>query len=298
MTRDFLRSPRMTIYLDGEYVDEADAKVSVFDHGLLYGDGIFEGIRLYQGNIFRLEEHLERLEYSAKAIMLKLPLSRAEISGAVRETCRRNGLADGYIRLVVTRGVGDLGLSPWLCPKPSVFVIAGKIALYPEEHYTRGLSIVTVPTRRMNAAALPPAVKSLNYLNNILAKMEARQAGALEAIMLNDQGYVAECTGDNIFIVHKGVIVTPAASQGALKGITRSAIIDIAGELGIPLREADMTRYDVWNADECFLTGTAAEVIPVVKLDGREIGSGKPGAVTHRVLEAFRRRVLTEGTRL
>lgn len=288
----------MTIYLDGSYVNETDAKVSVFDHGLLYGDGIFEGIRLYRGNVFRLDEHLERLEYSAKAIMLKLPLSRAEISEAVCETCRRNKLTDGYIRLVVTRGVGDLGLSPWLCPKPSMFVIASKIALYPEEHYANGLSIVTVPTRRMNAAALPPAVKSLNYLNNILAKMEARQAGALEAIMLNDQGYVAECTGDNIFIVHKGAIITPAASQGALKGITRSAIIDIAADLGIPLREADMTRYDVWNADECFLTGTAAEVIPVVKLDGREIGSGKPGAITHRVLEAFRRRVLTEGTRI
>ncbi|MDF3058487.1 MAG: branched-chain amino acid aminotransferase [Rariglobus sp.] len=294
----FLRCPGMKIYLDGKFVDESEAKVSVFDHGLLYGDGVFEGIRLYQGNVFRLEEHLERLEYSAKALLLKMPWSRKEISDATLETCRQNGLTDGYIRLVVTRGVGDLGLSPWLCPTPSIFIIASKIALYPAEHYAVGLSIVTVATRRINSAALPPAVKSLNYLNNILAKIEARQAGALEAIMLNDQGYVAECTGDNIFIVHKGVIFTPGASQGALKGITRSTIIDIAAELGIPLKEVDLTRYDVWNADECFLTGTAAEVIPVVKLDGREIGDAKPGQITQRVLEAFRRRVLVEGTRL
>ena len=288
----------MKIYLDGKFVDQADAKISVFDHGLLYGDGIFEGIRLYQGNIFRLEQHLERLEYSAKALMLKMPWSRQEIAEATCESCRQNQLSDGYIRLVVTRGVGDLGLSPWLCPKPSIFIIADKIALYPAEHYTTGLSIVTVPTRRMNAAALSPAVKSLNYLNNILAKIEARQAGALEAIMLNDQGYVAECTGDNIFIVHKGEILTPAASQGALKGITRDTIFDIAKEIGVPIREVDLTRYDVWCSDECFLTGTGAEVIPVVKLDGREIGNAKPGAITQKVLAAFRRRVLTEGTRI
>jgi branched-chain amino acid aminotransferase len=288
----------MKIYLDGKFVDQSEAKISVFDHGLLYGDGIFEGIRIYQGNVFRLEEHLERLEYSAKSILLKMPWSRKEISDAVCETCRQNQLTDGYIRLVVTRGVGDLGLSPWLCPKPSIFVIANKIALYPEEHYTTGLSIVTVPTRRISPAALSPSVKSLNYLNNILAKIEAKQFGALEAIMLNDQGYVAECTGDNIFIVHKGEIITPAASQGALKGITRDTILDIAKELNTPLREADLTRYDVWNADECFLTGTAAEVIPVVKLDGREIGAGKPGSITQKVLASFRRRVLTEGTKI
>lgn len=288
----------MKIYLDGKFVDQADAKVSVFDHGLLYGDGIFEGIRLYQRNIFRLDAHLERLEYSAKALLLKLPLTRPEIAAATCETCRQNNLIDGYIRLVVTRGVGDLGLSPWLCPTPSIFIIADVIALYPAEHYTTGLSIVTVPTRRTNPAALSPAVKSLNYLNNILAKIEARQAGALEAILLNDQGYVAECTGDNIFIVHKGEILTPAASQGALKGITRDTIFDIAKEIGVPIREADLTRYDVWCADECFLTGTGAEVIPVVKLDGREIGAGKPGATTQKVLAAFRRRVLVEGTRI
>ncbi len=288
----------MKIYLDGKLVDEADAKVSVFDHGLLYGDGVFEGIRLYGGNIFRLEEHLERLEYSAKAILLPIPLSRAELSKATCETCRANGLTDAYIRLVVTRGVGDLGLAPWLCPKPSLFIIASKISLYPKEYYENGLAIVTVPTRRIGPAALPATIKSLNYLNNILAKIEAKQFGALEAIMLNDQGYVAECTADNVFIVHKGEILTPGASQGALKGITRSTIIDLAHVLNIPLRETDMTRYDIWCADECFLSGTGAEVIPVVKLDGREIGAGKPGPVTQRVLASFRKRVLIEGTRI
>ncbi len=288
----------MKIFLDGQLVDAADAKISVFDHGLLYGDGIFEGIRIYDGNVFRLEEHLERFEYSAKAIMLKMPWTRQEISDAVCDTCRANNLSNGYIRLVVTRGVGDLGLSPWLCPKPSMFVIADKIALYPKEHYDKGLAIVTVPTRRMNPAALSPAIKSLNYLNNIMAKMEAQQFGALEAIMLNDQGMVAECTGDNIFIVHKGRIFTPAAQQGALRGITRDAIFDIAKSLNVPIEEHDLTRYDVWNADECFLTGTGAEVIPVVKLDGREIGDGKPGPIFKRVLEAFRDLVRKDGTRL
>jgi branched-chain amino acid aminotransferase len=288
----------MKIYLDGKFVDDADAKISVFDHGLLYGDGVFEGIRLYGGNIFRLDQHLERLEYSAKAIMLQMPLTRAELVEVTCETCRQNKLTDAYIRLVITRGVGDLGLAPWLCPKPTIFIIASKISLYPQEHYDNGLSIVTVPTRRINPAALPATVKSLNYLNNILGKIEAKQFGALEAIMLNDQGYVAECTADNVFIVHKGEIITPAASQGALKGITRDTIVDVARELNIPLRESNMTRYDVWCADECFLTGTGAEVIPVVKLDGREIGAGKPGPITQRVRASFRERVLVEGTRI
>lgn len=288
----------MVVYLDGNFVDSNDAKVSVFDHGLLYGDGIFEGIRIYGGNIYRLDEHLERLELSARAIMLDLPLTRAQLAEAVCETCRRNQLQDGYIRLVVTRGVGDLGLAPWSCANPTTFVIASKISLYPQEYYDNGLSIVTVPTRRIAPDALPPTVKSLNYLNNILAKIEARQAGALEAIMLNAQGYVAECTADNIFVVHKGEIITPAASAGALKGITRATIFDIAKDLGIPMREADLTRYDVWCADECFLTGTGAEVIPVVKLDSRVIGTGKPGPVTARVLASFRQRVLVEGTRI
>ena len=288
----------MKIYLDGKFVDDADAKISVFDHGLLYGDGVFEGIRLYSGNVFRLDEHLERLEYSAKAILLKIPLTRAELAEATCETCRQNNLKDAYIRLVVTRGVGDLGLAPWLCPKPSLFIIASKISLYPQEHYDNGLSIVTVPTRRINPAAVPSTVKSLNYLNNILGKIEAKQFGALEAIMLNDQGYIAECTADNVFTVHKGEIFTPQASQGALKGVTRGTIFDVAKELGIPIHETNMTRYDVWCADECFLTGTGAEVIPVVKLDGREIGSGKPGEITKKVLASFRQRVLTEGTRI
>ena len=288
----------MVVYFDGKYVDSSDAKVSVFDHGLLYGDGIFEGIRIYGGNVYRLDDHLERFEMSARAIMLTLPLSRAELVEAVCETCRRNNLNDGYIRLVVTRGVGDLGLAPWSCANPTTFVIASKITLYPQEYYDNGLAIVTVPTRRIAPDALPPTVKSLNYLNNILAKIEAKQAGALEAIMLNAQGYVAECTADNIFVVQKGEIITPAASAGALKGITRATVFDIAKELGIPMREADLTRYDVWCADECFLTGTGAEVIPVVKLDGRVIGAGKPGPVTARVLVSFRKRVLVEGTRI
>lgn len=288
----------MKIYLDGKYVDEAEAKISVFDHGLLYGDGVFEGIRLYEGNVFRLDEHLERLENSAKAIMLELPHTREELSEIVCETCRQNNLRDAYIRLVVTRGVGDLGLAPWLCKEPSMFVIASKITLYPQEHYDNGLAIVTVPTRRINPAALPPTVKSLNYLNNILGKIEAKQFGALEAIMLNDQGYVAECTADNIFIVLKGEILTPSSSQGALKGITRGSIFDIASELDLPIREVNMTRYDVWCADECFLTGSGAEVIPVSKLDGREIGTGKPGPITQQVLASFRRRVTVEGTKI
>ena len=199
---------------------------------------------------------------------------------------------------MVTRGVGDLGLAPWSCPKPTVFIIASKISLYPKEHYENGLAIVTVPTRRINPAALPPAIKSLNYMNNILGKIEAKQFGALEAIMLNDQGYVAECTADNVFTIHKGVIYTPSASQGALKGITRGTIFDIAQEIGVPIQEVNMTRYDIWCADECFLTGTGAEVIPVAKLDGREIGAGKPGPITHRVLASFRRRVLVEGERI
>jgi len=288
----------MKIYLDGKFVDEADAKISVFDHGLLYGDGIFEGIRLYEGNVFRLDRHLKRLANSAKAIMLELPHTSAEISEIICETCRQNKLTDAYIRLVITRGVGDLGLSPWSCANPSMFVIASKITLYPQEHYDNGLAIVTLPTRRINAAALPPTVKSLNYLNNILGKIEAKQAGALEGIMLNDQGYVAECTADNVFIVQDGEILTPSSSQGALKGITRGTIFDIAVELNMPIREVNMTRYDVWCADECFLTGSGAKVIPVSKLDGRVIGSGKPGPATQQIIASFRRRVTVEGTKI
>lgn len=277
----------MKIYLNGTMVDEADAKISVFDHGLLYGDGIFEGIRLYRGCVFRLDEHLERLEKSAHAILLNLPWTRATIAEAICETCRINGLEEGYIRVIVTRGVGSLGLSHLSCNDPQLIIIADKITLYPEEHYTKGLKIITSPTRRINPAALAPMVKSLNYMNNILAKADANRAGCLEAIMLNDQGYVAECTGDNIFIRHKDKWFTPPTSAGALRGITRGAVLDIMEELGFSCEEPNLTRYDIWTADEMFLTGTAAEVIPVVEVDGRSIGEGVPGALTHKILEAF-----------
>ncbi|MGB0272718.1 MAG: branched-chain-amino-acid transaminase [Opitutales bacterium] len=288
----------MKIYLNDQLVDADAAKVSVFDHGLLYGDGIFEGIRLYDGCVFKLDAHLERLEYSAKAIMLKMPWSRQEIADAVCETCRANGLQNGYIRLVVTRGVGSLGLSIKNCDQPQLIIIADTIQLYPQEFYENGLKIITVPTRRCNPAALPPAVKSLNYLNNILAKIEAQHLGYHEAIMLNDQGYVAECTGDNIFVIHKGELITPAASAGALKGITRDTALAIADELGIPWREANLTRYDVWVADELFLTGTAAEIIPIVEVDARPIGKGQPGPITAKFLECFRKLVSKDGTHL
>lgn len=288
----------MKIYLNDQLVDADAAKVSVFDHGLLYGDGIFEGIRLYDGCVFKLDAHLERLEYSAKAIMLKMPWSRQEIADAVCETCRANGLQNGYIRLVITRGVGSLGLSIKNCDQPQLIIIADTIQLYPQEFYENGLKIITVPTRRCNPAALPPAVKSLNYLNNILAKIEAQHLGYHEAIMLNDQGYVAECTGDNIFVIHKGELITPAASAGALKGITRDTALAIADELGIPWREANLTRYDVWVADELFLTGTAAEIIPIVEVDARPIGKGQPGPITAKFLECFRKLVSKDGTHL
>ena len=288
----------MDVYIDGKFLPKEDAKISVFDHGLLYGDGIFEGIRLYDGCVYRLDAHLERLEMSAKAIALTLPWSRQEIADIVCESCRRNNLTNGYIRLVVTRGVGDLGISPKTCPRPTIICIADKISLYPESLYTTGMKIITAPTRRMSPAALPPMVKSLNYLNNVLAKMEAQQHGYHECIMLNEQGYVAECTGDNIFLVHKGRLITPASHSGALVGITRQAVIDVARELRLEIAETNVTRYDVWNAEECFLTGTAAEVIPVIEVDGRAIGAGKPGPTTARILEVFRRQVATDGTRI
>ena len=288
----------MKIYLNNQLVDEKDAKVSVFDHGLLYGDGIFEGIRLYDGCVFLLDEHLERFEYSAKAILLKMPWSRAEIAEAICETCRANDLKDGYIRLVATRGVGTLGLSIHNCVEPQLIIIADTIQLFPVEFYEKGLEIITVPSRRINPAALPPMVKSLNYLNNILAKIECQQLGYHEAIMMNDQGYVAECTGDNIFIVHKGKLYTPETSAGALKGITRDFVMGIAGELGVEVVEGNLTRYDMWCADECFLTGTAAEIVPVTGIDGRPIGDAKPGELTKQFLEKFRSLVSSRGTRI
>ena len=288
----------MKIYLNDKLVNKEDAKISVFDHGLLYGDGIFEGIRLYKGCVFKLDEHLERLECSAKAIMLNLPWSRKELSDAVCETCRANKLTSGYIRLVITRGSGSLGLSIKNCNDPQLIIIADTIQLYPKEFYENGLKIITVPTRRCNSSAMPPMVKSLNYLNNILAKIEAQHSGYHEAIMLNDQGYVAECTGDNFFIIQKGELITPASSAGALKGITRDTVLKIAGKLDVPWREADITRFDAWIADEVFLTGTAAEIVPIIEIDARTIGDCVPGPMTRQFMEKFHQRVSVEGTKL
>src|SRR5216684_6787025 len=277
----------MKIYIDGKYFDEKSAKISVLDHGLLYGDGIFEGIRAYHGRVFKLKEHIDRLFYSAKSILLNLPLSRAEIMRAVVETCRRNKLRDGYIRLVVTRGAGTLGLNPRRCKNPSVIVIADKIQLYPPEYYEKGLEIITVPTVRNLHSALNPAIKSLNYLNNVLAKIEANNSGCEEAIMLNAEGFVSECTGDNIFIVKEDHLQTPPLSAGALYGITRRVVLDIASESGLKTSETNLTRYDLFNAEECFLTGTGAELVPVVRLDGRVIGTGKPGPITTRLVGQY-----------
>jgi branched-chain amino acid aminotransferase len=286
----------MQIYIDGQFLPKESAMVSVFDHGLLYGDGVFEGIRFYNGRVFRNEEHMKRLWDSAHAINLTIPMTMAEMEKAVVETIRLNNLRDGYVRLIVTRGVGDLGLNPKNCPKASVIIIAASISLYPKELYERGLDVVTCATRRISPAALPPTIKSLNYLNNILARIEAGNAGAGEGLMLNEQGYVAECTGDNIFVLKNGELFTPPASAGALKGITRQVVFEIAAEFGIRLQEANLTRYDVYTADECFLTGTAAEIIALVKLDSRPIGSGVPGPLTARLIARFRELTQSTGT--
>jgi branched-chain amino acid aminotransferase len=286
----------MKIYIDGEFYDKENAKISVFDHGLLYGDGVFEGIRFYNGRVFRLEEHIDRLFDSARAIALNIGLEKSAVIEATLETIRQNKLQDGYIRLVVTRGVGDLGLNPMLCPQASIFIIASKITLYSADKYENGLDVVTCSTRRIPHGALSPMVKSLNYLNNVMAKIEAQNAGAGEGLMLNEQGFVSECTGDNIFIIKNGVISTPPIAAGALAGVTRAVVFDLAAELGIPIREPMMTRYDIFTADECFLTGTAAEVIPAVKLDTRLIGDGKPGPLTRRLIGRFRELTVTTGT--
>jgi branched-chain amino acid aminotransferase len=287
---------QLTIYIDGEFLPEPEAKVSVFDHGLLYGDGIFEGIRFYNGRVFKLQEHLERLWDSARAIMLTIPMSMAELQEATLETIRRNGLRDGYIRLLVTRGKGNLGLSPDRCPKASVIIIVATIQLYPPEAYERGMTVVTVATRRVAPAALSPAVKSLNYLNNIMAKIESNLAKADEGLMLNEEGYVAECTGDNVFIVKHGTIYTPPIYAGSLRGITWQTVLDIGAELGLKMTVQPLTRYDLYTADEFFLTGTAAEVIAAVKLDNRVIGDGAPGAVTNRIIARFRELTQSTGT--
>ena len=280
-----LKEPQ--IYINGEFYPKSEAKISVFDHGLLYGDGVFEGIRAYNCLVFKLKEHLARLYESAHTILLEIPNTQEEMIEIILETLRVNQLRDAYIRVVVTRGTGDLGLDPQKCKKPTLFVIADKIVLYPEKLYRNGLAIMTVPTVRNLPEAVSPAVKSLNYLNNIMAKIEANNSGYMEALMLNHQGYVAECTGDNIFIVKERILLTPPTYVGALNGITRQAIIDLARRNDIPFQERMMTRHDLFNADEAFLTGTAAEVIPVVAIDGRTIGSGKPGKITAKLKSAF-----------
>jgi len=277
----------MKIFIDGKLCSERDAKISVFDHGLLYGDGVFEGIRAYNGRVFKLKEHIDRLFYSAKAILLNIPMSHAEICKATIATIRANKLRDCYVRLIVTRGVGTLGLNPRSCKKPSVIIIAGKIQVYPPELYARGMEIVTVPTVRNLHSAVNPAIKSLNYLNNILAKIEANNAGVEEAVMLNAEGFVAECTADNLFIIKNGALLTPPLSAGALYGVTRGTVMELAEQQGIKVSETNLTRYDLFCADECFLTGTGAEIMPVIKIDGRVIGTGKPGKLSKKLIEEY-----------
>jgi len=278
----------LKIYLNGKFVPEEEAKVSVFDHGYLYGDGVFEGIRAYYNSVFRLRDHIARLYDSAKAINLEIPISKEEMTEVVLETCRRNDVKDGYIRLVVSRGVGDLGLDPRKCPKPTIVCIASSITLYPEEMYENGLSVITVPTRRNGPEGVNPRIKSLNYLNNIMAKIEANIAGVPEAIMLNQEGFVAECTGDNVFLIKNGVLKTPAIHLGILEGVTRNEVIKLAEKRGIPVQETTFTRYDLFVADEVFLTGTAAELIPVIKIDDRVIADGRPGPIFAQLLGDFR----------
>lgn len=280
-------SQSLKIHIDGQLFDQADAKISVFDHGLLYGDGVFEGIRFYNDRVFRLDEHIDRLYDSAKAIHLTIPISKPEMEAAVLETIRANDLHDGYIRLVITRGVGGLGLSPYRCEKASVIVIASTIALYDPEVYQKGLKLVTCSTRRPSHDTLSPAVKSLNYLSNVMAKIEAIAGDADEGVMLNAAGYVAECTGDNIFVVKNGVIYTPPVHAGALNGITRKVVIELAQARGFELVETEMSRYELYTADELFLTGTAAEVVPVRVYDERVIGNGDPGPITRQLLADF-----------
>ncbi len=275
------------VYISGKLYDKADAKISVYDHGLLYGDGVFEGIRIYEGKVFRLREHVERLYEGARAIKLDIPLSREQMAEAVTSTVQVNAKRNGYIRLVVTRGAGYLGLDPRKTSDPQVIIIVDDISLYPPELYENGMEIATVATIRNHPNALNPRIKSLNYLNNILAKIEAVQAGCMEALMLNHKGEVAECTGDNIFLVKHGVLATPPVDAGILEGVTRNAVIELARAANIAVRELALTRHDLYAADECFLTGTAAEVIPVVKCDGRIIGTGKPGPITRQLRERF-----------
>ncbi len=281
----------MLIYIDGKYYSKDDAKISVFDHGLLYGDGVFEGLRIYNAKVFKLDEHLDRLYASSKAILLKIVLSKKELSNAIIETVKKNKMRDGYIRVVVTRGMGDLGLDPNNCKKSSIIIIVDKIKLYPTELYQKGMSIISTSVRKNNLDSINPRIKSLNYLNNIFAKLEARQAGVLEAVILNREGYVCECTGDNIFIYSDGVLKTPPVYLGALKGITRDFVLEIAQKSGIKTAEMPFSQYELYTAEECFLTGTAAEVIPVIKVDEREIGSGVPGKITKKIIKKFKEEI-------
>jgi len=286
----------MEIYLDGRFVSEDEAKISIFDHGLLYGDGVFEGIRIYNKAVFKLDEHLNRLYGGAKAIMLDVPLAFDKLKAVVLETAERSGLSDGYIRLVVTRGKGDLGLNPLKCLEPSVFVIASTISIYPDEIYETGMKVVTVSTRRNLLEALNPRVKSLNYLNNIMATLEVNRTDAQEGLMLNADGYVTECIVDNFFLVDAGTVVTPPTSMGALKGVTRDTVMDLAGEAGYPVEERIITLHDVYVADEAFLTGTAAEIAPITNLDERLIGDGKPGPITTDLMARFHAYSRANGT--
>ncbi len=284
------------VYIDGQYYPKEEAKVSVFDHGFLYGDGVFEGIRAYNGRVWKLSEHLDRLYSSAKSIMMEIPISWKEMEQVVLETCRRNNLSDAYIRLVVSRGFGDLGLDPRKCPKPTVVCIADSIVLYPEEVYKVGMKIISVSTRRIPTQSLSAQVKSLNYLNSIMAKITAVHLGYPEVLMLTTEGWVAEGTGDNIFIIKKGKVITPPSSLGVLEGITRQVCMEVASDLGYTVEEGLFSLHDLYIADECFLTGTAAEAIPVVEVDGRKIGSGDPGSITAKIIAGFRKRATSEGT--
>jgi len=279
----------MKVYIDGNYYEKDEAKISVFDHGLLYGDGIFEGIRVYGGIVFKLREHLERLYRSAQAIALEIPMGIGELEAATLEAVRVNSKREGYIRLVVTRGVGDLGVNPFLCRRASVVIIVGDIALYPKDSYEKGIKLLSSSVRRIGPNNFDVRIKSLNYLNNVLAKIEASRAGCMEAILLNEQGYVAECTADNLFIVSGNLLRTPGAVDGALEGITRGTILELAGRTGLPSDCTRLTQYDLYTADECFITGTGAEIMPVVEIDGRRIGSGAPGPWTAKLREAFRK---------
>lgn len=284
----------LKIWLNGKLVSTAEATLSVFDHAVLYGDGVFEGLRVYNRKVFRLDQHIKRLKDSARAIRLEMPMTRKELVDATNETIKANNLVDGYIRLVVTRGVGSLGISPIQTANPSVYIIADQIALYPPELYETGLAVISSSMVRNHPNTISPRIKSLNYLNNILAKLEAIDAGCYEAVMYNHLGFVAECTGDNIFLVRDGEIQTPPISAGILEGITRDVVIELIAKRGITFREMELCRHDLYVADECFLTGTAAEVIPVTKIDNRPIGTGKPGPITRQLIADFRELVQSE----